>query len=321
MLDLLGYDTRAKASRLATAALAFGLGRYGNFSFPVTNSGAFLTRLSNIRRRMATRSPWSRVRLGAKRKRYGRRPRRKGATYKRRGRRYTGRKYGRYRPLRTSMSVNDFRKFRCVAEYASDLNVTENTSAVNNYSFDVTPDLFPQYETHRKRFREFRLSNVQFVLEPRSVITGGQDIRVKNLEIPYLAARTVNPTAPSPTAVDAADIRRTPGYTFIPLARKKRTIINGRPQVILLSTMSVPGANKIITRHKAMPWLNTGSVESDLSYCRLEVRVPGLDAQNGDELKWAVRCYADLHFRGNLEDLVAPLPPIETVTPTAPIQS
>lgn len=307
MPDLLGYDARTKWSRVASAALAAGLSRGADFSwlknyYPSKNP--FMAPLRGYRKP----SRFFRSRYGPRRRRRAVRVRRKGKVYQRRGSRYTGRRYGKYRTLKTSMACNDYRKFRCVTEFTTDLILKEGPSLQNNFAFDLIPDNFDQFLTNKSRWREFRLSNVQYVIEPRSLITGASTIRVNNFEIPYLAARSVIPTTDSTLLVPATDVRRTPGYTWIPITSKKRTVVNIRPSVRLLDSMSIEGSNITITQHKAMPWVETQASESAAPWGRLEVRVPHLDVQNGDELRWSVRCYADVRFRGSLEDLVPPLP-------------
>lgn len=238
---------------------------------------------------------------------------RKGATYKRRGRRYTSRRVSLYKRLNTNFAVNDYRKYRSTFAYGTDLIVKEgnndpNPIEQNNFSFEIRPDFLAQFTDNKDDYREFKLANIQFVIEPRSLVTGSQAIRVQNLDIPYLAARTTASTSTAPTVLAHYDVRKTPGYTFIPLMRKKRTVINFKPYIRIRDTVIQAGPDSVLERTMPMPWLQTDVEASSLDYGRLEVRVPTLDNQNGDELRFSVRMYATILFRGAVKSVVPPVP-------------
>lgn len=233
---------------------------------------------------------------------------RKGATYKRRGRRYTSRRVSLYKRLNTNFTVNDYRKYRSTFAYGIDLGAKEGTAEQNNFAFEIRPDFFAQFTDNKDDYREFKLTNIQFAIEPRSLVTGAQAIRVQNLELPYLAARTAASSSTAPLFLSHDDVRRTPGYTFIPLMRKKRTVINFKPYVRIRDTVIQAGSDSLLERTMPMPWLQTDVEASSLNYGRLELRVPTLDNQNGDELRWSVRMYATILFRGAVKSVVPPVP-------------
>ena len=56
-----------------------------------------------------------------------------------------------------NFAVNDYRTFRCVAEYTQDLTVTQTPGLQNNFTFDCIPTLFPQFETNKDRFVEYKI--------------------------------------------------------------------------------------------------------------------------------------------------------------------
>jgi hypothetical protein len=188
-----------------------------------------------------------------------------------------------------------------VAEFPGQIVVNEALDSENTVNFAISPTLFPQFETNKGRFSEFKFTNVQFVIEPRCVLTGKQAIRVKHNEIPYLATRFVASADHAPGLVDMGDIRRTPGFTFVPLAKKSRTIINVRPTMVERAVIEQGGSDLNIYRSKGVPYMSTDSTALQGTFA---VTHPSLDSQNGDELRYDIRCYATLHLRGNTEDLV-----------------
>lgn len=226
---------------------------------------------------------------------------RKGRTYKKRGTRFRQRGVATRRKLNTNFARNDYRTLRCVAEFPGQVVVNQQADTENTVNFAISPTLFPQFETNKGRFSEFKLTNVQFVIEPRSVLTGGQAIRVKHNEIPYLATRFIASADDAPTLVDMGDIRRTPGYTFVPLGKKSRTIVNVRPTMVERTTIEQPGQDLKLYHSRSVPYMSTDSTALQGTFA---VTHPSLDEQNGDELRYDVRCYATLHLRGNLEDIV-----------------
>lgn len=298
MPDLLGYDARTTFSKVATNALAAGLGAgirgaYHRYMAPIRTSAIHIPKL----------------RLGRRRRRFRRKPKAKGRQFKRRGRRYTNRKAGLYRRLKRSFAGNDYRKFRDVHRSDLEINVaqTGTSGAVTNFTVNLND--FPQFVNFKDSYTEVKLVNLSYALEPRSLITGDQAIRVAKGEIPYLAARTVNPVAAALTAVSVDEVRRTPGYTFIPLNRKGRTIINAQPSIMVSSTIRDSASTITINRHKSMPWMPITTPVGTLDLSRMEVLVPKLDAQNGDELRWDVSFYATVLFRGLKEGAVDPVVP------------
>lgn len=297
MPDLFGYDARTVKSKLA--------GQLFSAAVPLAAQSIY-KRLMAPGARKKIHGRYGRYR---RRRTFKRTAKRKGAQFKRRGRRYTGpRRRHTYARLDTNFTRNDYRTLRGVYSYFTGLEVREGALLQNNFVYQLNPSLFDQFTTNQSRFREFKLTNVQFVLEPRSIITGDQRIRVSQGDIPYLAVRTVNASDASPTNVDRDDVRRTPGYTYVPLARKRRTIINHSPSITLVTEVAQVGADVSTSRQWGMPWLPCRTAGS-LNLGSLEIRVPQLDVQNGDIIQWDVRMYATLRFRGAIEDVVDPIEP------------
>lgn len=300
MPDLLGLDARTIGSKVATNFLAAALGsglskayyRYRPYSAP--------TSMANIHR----------GRFG-RRRRMRRKPKRKGRQFARRGRRYTNRPRRRlYKRLNKNFAGNDYRRFRDVHRSNAEINVSQGgfSGAVSTVTVQLGD--FPQYVNFNSSYSEVRLVDLSYVIEPRSVITGSQDIRVASGEIPYLACRTVNPVRGTTTALDVDEVRRTPGFTFIPLARKSRTTVNARPSIMVQSTVQDGTSTTNVFRHMRMPWMPITAALNNLNLSRLEVLIPLLDAQNGDEIKFDISVYATVLFRGLKEGTVDPVVPI-----------
>ncbi len=226
---------------------------------------------------------------------------------RRRGRRYTSRAGKSGKALMVNMSRNDRRSLR-VSKFLNSIEVREGVPVSNNSRFICHLDHWTtQWARIIEAYEEFKVTDIQFVITPRSCVTGATNIRVSSNDLPYLCVRTVNPTAPAFTNINLDRIRATPGYRFLPLQGKKRFVQNVSPGLQVLQTViNEAGASVNIQNMRAMPWLKVGANSKALDLAAIDIRIPGLDAQDGDSLFYDISVYATLHFRGNNEELVDP---------------
>lgn len=212
------------------------------------------------------------------------------------------------------MTKNDYRTLRVVKEVGF-FDVGQDTTLVNNNArFVCSLDHWTtEWSREIEAYEEFKISNIQFVIQPRTMAldTNATANHVYLGEIPYLAARVVNPNSPVSSQLLADDVRHTPGFRFLPFNTKKRFVINATPGLKVRSTViddtsSASGNSVLVDRHIRMPWLKIDSVTKALDLAAIEIRKPRFDNATGQAFKFDVRCYATLRLRGNKDELVPP---------------
>ena len=228
-----------------------------------------------------------------------------------RGRRYTQKRIGRYRALNTNVTRNDFRTLRVTAHSGS-LEIGRDTALIqNNFRYICHLDHWTtQWSREIEAYDEFKITNVQFVLTPRSVYqaTSNGAQNVVNLgEIPYMAVRVVNPNAPASVTLTSGEVRVTPGFRFLPFTSKKRFVVNVKPGLKLESSvLNEAGSPTEIERHISMPWMKIDAATKALDLAAIEIRKPLFESANGQIFKWDIRVYATLQLRGNKDELIEP---------------
>lgn len=266
-------------------------------------------------------SPRTPRRRGIKRKRTAtsgrRRPFKRQRRYARRtlgkyrGRRYTQRSINRYRALNTNVTRNDYRTLR-LCHHVGDIEIGRDTALVqNNYRYVCHLDHWTtQWSREIEAYDEFRFSNIQFVLTPRSVFPSTnqpQQNIVSVGDIPYMACRIVNPNAPIDSNQTAQEIRATPGFRFLDFTKKRRYIFNVSPGVkVATKVINESGSEVTIDRHMKAPWMMTNNITKALDLAAIEIRKPTFEGTGGQLFKWDIKVYATLHLRGNNDELIEP---------------
>lgn len=306
MPDLLGYDQRTKASKLASYALgALASGAIANAPNVYQGAKAYLFGRG---RRSSRGMP--RMRYGRRRRFRRRRARfvKKQRGGQSRGKRFTtSSKFLVPRPrLYTNFATNDFRKLRVVHNFGSFL-VTEGTPLINNSRYLIHLDHWTtEWSREIEAYEEFKIANIQIVLEPTSVGTGASRFEVNPGDIPYLAAREVLPVGTTVTNLNADVVRQTPGFKFVPLLKKARTVFNITPQILVNSSVKATGSDLQVERHRRMPWMRIDPDTKALDVAAMEIRHPGLVVGAGNQLSYNVRAYATILLRGNNDELIDP---------------
>lgn len=226
---------------------------------------------------------------------------------KRRGRRYTSRRARVNKALNTNFGRNDVKSLRLV-QSLGEIDVAEGAPLANNQRFVCHLDHWTtRWSRVIEAYEEFKFKDIQFVITPRTVATGSFKAQVLPNDIKYLALRTVNPTAAAFGNITVEKVRETPGFRFIPLQRKARTIQNVNPSLEADTTVTnESGGMTSITRHMKLPWMKVETVTKALDVAAIEVVRPGLATLNGDSFKYDVSVYATLMLRGNNDELIIP---------------
>lgn len=208
--------------------------------------------------------------------------------------------------LYTNLATNDFRKIRVTHDFGKFL-VTEGAPSTNNNRYNINLDHWTtEWSREIEAYEEFKLANIQIVLEPASIGTGASRFETRSQEIPYLAAREVLPLNFVTFNLPANEVRETPGFKFVPLLKKSRTIFNITPQITLDSDVNSELGPVKIERHQKMPWMRIDSVSKALDLAALEIRRPGLEIGQGNQLAYNVRAYVTIMLRGNKSELIDP---------------
>lgn len=220
--------------------------------------------------------------------------------------RYTGRFNKKGLKLDNNFARNDSKSIRCM-KHIGQIIVAEGAQASNNTRFVCHLDHWTtDWASIIENYKEFRFSKVQFVIEPRNVGTGAQEFTVAAQNIPYLAVRTVVPAETTETPLSLDKVRSTPGYRFVPIMRKKRTVVNAAPVVARLDTMVQPGSNATIQYTTKMPWMEITTDTKAYDFAAIEIVDPELQVQSGDYLSYDIKVYATVHLRGNTAGIVSP---------------
>lgn len=279
---------------------------YNSYRMPRPDSS---TPMRRIRRR--NRAQTARASRAGRARSFARRRFARKVRGRYRGRRYTDRGNKRYRSLNTNITRNDYRSLRVLANVGS-IEVGQDTALViNNFRFPVSLATFkPQWDREFDAYDEYKLSNIQFVLRPRTVkdSTNGDRSIVTSGEIPYLACRSVNPNNTLDTMLGVAEINATPGFRFIKMSKKTRTIFNVAPAILINSTLAdEQGGTISVQRHRPMPWMErNAALQEQLQVAAIEIRKPLFESGSGQLWKFDVMVYATVHLRGNKAEGIEP---------------
>lgn len=252
------------------------------------------------RRKRSTVSKFARLR----RPRYKKRP--FGTLRRRRGRRYIGKKANISKRLITNFTRNDYRTLR-VSHRIGDILLTEGTPLANNSRWVNHLDHWTtEWGREIEAYEEFRFKDVQFVIEPRSVITGASRIEMAAGELPYLGVHEVVGGAPALNNIEKSKMANTPGYRFIPVQTKRRHVFNVTPQVVVQDSVLDVSTLLPIPRVKRAGWMKINTDTKTLDQGIIEIRRPALVTGVGNQLAYDIYVYATIMLRGNKEELVDP---------------
>ena len=285
-----GYSLYNSASRyFSTAQSAYNMAK---------RAGSYLGRPAAKRFRRARRSTFR----SSKKRRGGR-----GRVGTPRGKRYTryGSKIG--KRLNTNFAVNDRRMIR-VVERLGQIAITPGVLTTGNTQrFHIgLHHARPEWNSIILNYSEFKISGVQFVLEPRSVRSSSENIRVAPDEIPYLVIRTGLDRKPLVPVTDIAKLRQTPGYRYVRLTKRSRTVINCSAMVAKAQTFADASVQTFESVIK-MPWMKLTTAASNYDVCMMEIVRPEIAALDADEIYFDVSVYFTVHLRGNITAVVEPV--------------
>lgn len=230
------------------------------------------------------------------------------------GSRYTTNSARKFRKLNTNVRRNDYRTIR-VQKTIGEIEVGGDSSLVqNNFRYACHLDHWTtDWAREIEAYDEFKLANIQFVLEPRFTsmnTASAKTLQVPQGEIPYLALRNVIPANLPDGHYDAAEIRRTPGFRFIKIGQKSRVIVNSKPTIRIVETYQDNGATlQAQTKMRSMPWVKVVTATKALDVAAIEIRKPVFEAASIDTArvyKYDVKVYATLKLRGNQDELIQP---------------
>ena len=214
-----------------------------------------------------------------------------------------------FAPLNTNVTRNDYRTLR-VQNYCGEIIAgADDTLTVNNFRFPLSLGYWTSaWMREINAYNEFRFSNVQFVLTPRTIYpsqaTTGNTCDAN--EIPYLAVRHINANSATQDFLSSEEVRRTPGYRFLKLTSRRRFIINAKPSIrVSEEVINQQGGITEVIKHRPMPWTEITPATTSLNVAAIEIR-KGTFNTGGQRFHWDVSVYATLHLRGNKEELIQP---------------
>lgn len=289
--------------------LAAGAAGLASMAYGAYKTTTGLRRLMYAKRRSKARRMYRRKPFGRRRRRA---PRVVGRY--RGGQRYTTRKASLYKPLNTNVRRNDYRTLR-VSKTVGEIEVGNDTSLVeNNFRYVCHLDHWTtDWSREINAYDEFKLTNIQFVIEPRftSSNTGiNKTLQVPQGELPYLAVRQVLPANLKDAFYTADEVRRTPGFRFCKIGQKGRIIVNCKPTLREVMTFEVGGTQSNLgMKSKAMPYVKTTSTTKAMDVAAIEIRKPVFESgSTSPERVWKydVKCYATIRLRGNQDELIQP---------------
>lgn len=293
--------------RRTTAHRRFMSGVYGAAGTALGTAGTLLApHLFGNRTSVATPPmPSYRIQRRAFRRRMFRRVRRSIRRYaprvigRTRGRRYTTSKRFRRQPrLNTNLTGNDYRKYRCQAN----LGVVRISggSTTNTSRYELSLDSFTTYFAAFQDWKQFRLANVQFVLVPRTCITGNFGVQVVSNDLPYLAVREVTNSENPPSNINMDSLRQTPGYRYIPIQKKARSVFSVTPQIHVQDRIVIgEGVFDTVDRYKRMPWIDNTETTQKLPFAGIDITRPTLSTGFTQDLNYDVYVYATVLLRGS----------------------
>lgn len=307
----LAVAAAALGAQLANRVINSGLNRAADYVSSTTgeafNSARSYFSQGRKRRVSGSAMPSSKRRRVIRRRRFrARRRMRRRSNYKRvKTPVWTGARYNKRairHSLNTNFKRNDYDSVRVMAIVGS--FVVDGTFATNNLTFVVNgghvqanfPDQFNKYE-------EFRLTNIQYVVQPRTVGKNQSTFNMIPGHIPYLLVREGDPADTGATSVLFSDALITPGYRYVPLMSNKRTVFNVTPGMTVLENVAEFGAPTPLARRKAIGWLKTTADSIGFDQAQLEIVKPAFSI-GSDTLDYDVYCYLTCHFRGNHVDIV-----------------
>lgn len=204
--------------------------------------------------------------------------------------------------LNTRMARNDYDSIRvCFRKTNFSLtNISET-----NYRLDFKIGESPLALSKLTDYDEYKITNVQWVFEPRYVTSqnfGG--VAYGSLPFVLVKNRAHNTIPLGSSTYD--DARRSPGWRWIPIRKLTPTVINSTP-FYEPEEISDAGTN-ITTVLKKLNWIhNPDTVYNPANHpsvCPIDIIGPQLAAV--DAVNWTVSCYATIIFRGFRSTLITP---------------
>lgn len=294
---------RRAAANVLSAALPVAasslLGRFGQYAY----NRATMPPVRMRRRRV---SYPARRRRSVRKFRRARARVRRGRRQIRNGYNYVDKKFGRNRRLNpmlnTRMLRNDYDSVRVVFRKT---NFSLTNIGESNTRLDFKIGESPLALTKLLDYDEYKITNVQWVFEPRYVTTqnfGG----VAYGSLPFLL---VNNRAHNTIPIGSSsydDARRSPGWRWIPIRKLTPTVLNSTP-FYEPDEISDTGTN-INTVLKKLNWIHNPDTvynpSNHPSVCPIDVIGPQLAAI--DSVDWTISVYATIYYRGLRSTLITP---------------
>lgn len=272
--------------------------------------GAYKLRSYMGRRKKRSYGPFRLRTMRFRRRRYGRRPR-----FSRRSKRSTGQRYNakaKPRPLKSLMVGNDYKRIRfatTVGQISCDNNVlTPNTDRFYQPTL-ASAQSQGLFSDEIADYREAKLLSCQWVIQPMSLIKGDQNITLLSGNLPYLCVRDVPANITGPVGNTSSNqLRVTPGYKYVRLFKKARTVINSDTRIYFQDSVAT-SAGSITAKHlRSFPWMeNTPSGVQTTAFCAIEVVRPYIEGLAAlENIKYDIHCYQEWAFRGDLDTLKPP---------------
>lgn len=276
----------------------------------VQNAPSYLRRAYNSYRASTRRMP--RVGRAMRYRRRGRRTfgRRRRFSSRRfvRKPRWTGRRFNKRafrKGLDTNFARNDRDSVRSMT-FVDTLTVNDAITIVNNSTYRVNGNLVKaNFADQFDKYDEFKMSKIQFVIQPRVCGNSNGNYIVGVANLPYLLVREGDPARGNTNTLNYNDALQTPGYRFVHIMKKKRSVFNVTPGMKIEETVMSDAAAVKVLRHKHVGWLKTDTVGVDFDQASLEILRPPLNLGT-DDLIYDIYCYITCNFRGNKIDLVDP---------------
>lgn len=271
---------------------------YNSYRQP-RNINSSMSRM-RMRRRMPRRNRYRRrFRRSAKRTNWRgrvRRPKWTGNRYNKRGSR---------RSLNTDFSRNDRDSVR-TRLLAKSFQVDSTASVTNNIEIVVSGnDVAAAFPTPFAQYDEFKLSNIQVVIQPRTFGDNRNNYTITPGELPYLLVREGNPSETFVSSISYNKALVTPGYRYVPVFRKSRSVFNLKPGGQFVRSMREAGSNVSVVQNCSVGWLRTDTLGTQFDQCKMEIVTPKF-LLGSDILLFDVIVYASCQFRGNTSELIKP---------------
>lgn len=180
----------------------------------------------------------------------------------------------------------------------------DNTVTVNNNQTFVCNggNVQANFPSQFTRFEEFKLRKIQFVIVPRTVGQNQSTYVTDAIQMPYLLIREGDPGDAGAPSITYADALQTPGYRYVHILKKSRTVFNVGPGMTINETAREFGSTATIARRSSIGWLKTDVASIGFDQAQLEVLRPRLTL-GSDPLLYDVYVYVTCYFRGNITEL------------------